>query len=140
MITSKIPYSISLSSFSIVLSRNFMTIHHWKDKQRCNLAYWFANISDIGPSNFGSCKLSEIQERRRSTAGVTREGYAIRHLALYVEFRSIPWIEIAPDFRKTFELLATSHHLVSVTRGWTWFASRFDSSVTISTPVGGDLH
>jgi hypothetical protein len=30
--------------------------------------------------------------------------------------------------------------LVSVTRGWTWFASRFDSSVTISTPVGGDLH
>ena len=44
-----------------------------------------------------------------------REGYAVRHLAIKVEFGAIPWTKIAPEFRKIFELLrATSRHLVSL--------------------------
>ena len=42
------------------------------------------------------------------------EDCAVRHLTLFVDITR-SWIEIAPEFRKIFELLATSRHLVSLT-------------------------
>ena len=44
------------------------------------------------------------------------EGNAVRHLRLSVQsFNTPSWTKIMPRFKKIFELLATSHHLVSLT-------------------------